>query len=107
MRFLILKDTQITEDKQTWRIAGGCAAIAVLVFLGKLYVGELTYLSSVKESKKMKFSANAGDCRAVLVTDNGAQALSSDFTPATERKRLQTLVGFLLIVVVSLATRLI
>lgn len=66
-------DTQITEDKQTWRIAGGCAAIAVLVFLGKLYV------------------ANAGDCRAVLVTDNGAQALSSDFTPATERKRLQTL----------------
>ncbi|XGW30338.1 hypothetical protein V3C99_009372 [Haemonchus contortus] len=66
-------DSQIAEDKQTWRITGGCAAIAVLVFLGKLYV------------------ANAGDCRAVLVTDEGSKALSSDFTPGTERKRLQTL----------------
>ncbi|WKY03499.1 hypothetical protein Q1695_004900 [Nippostrongylus brasiliensis] len=66
-------DAQIAEDKQTWRIAGGCAVIAVLVFLGKLYV------------------ANAGDCRAVLVTDEGSRPLSSDFTPATERKRLQTL----------------
>ncbi|KAK6747754.1 hypothetical protein RB195_000757 [Necator americanus] len=66
-------DSQIAEDKQTWRISGGCAAIAVLVFLGKLFV------------------ANAGDCRAVLVTDEGSKALSSDFTPATERKRLQTL----------------
>ncbi|KAJ1360626.1 hypothetical protein KIN20_019651 [Parelaphostrongylus tenuis] len=66
-------DSQIAEDKQTWKISGGCAAIAVLVLLGKLYV------------------ANAGDCRAVLVTDKGSRPLSSDFTPATERKRLQTL----------------
>ncbi|KIH62737.1 protein phosphatase 2C [Ancylostoma duodenale] len=66
-------DSQIAEDKQTWRISGGCAAIAVLVFLGKLFV------------------ANAGDCRAVLVTDEGSRPLSSDFTPASERKRLQTL----------------
>ncbi|KIH61449.1 hypothetical protein ANCDUO_08280 [Ancylostoma duodenale] len=49
-------DSQIAEDKQTWRI-----------------------------------SANAGDCRAVLVTDEGSRPLSSDFTPASERKRLQTL----------------
>ncbi|KHJ97875.1 protein phosphatase 2C [Oesophagostomum dentatum] len=66
-------DSQIAEDKQTWRISGGCAAVAVLVFLGKLFV------------------ANAGDCRAVLVTGEGTKPLSSDFTPATERKRLQTL----------------
>ncbi|KHJ87652.1 protein phosphatase 2C, partial [Oesophagostomum dentatum] len=69
-------DSQIAEDKQTWRISGGCAAVAVLVFLGKLFV------------------ANAGDCRAVLVTGEGTKPLSSDFTPATERKRLQTLVSF-------------
>ncbi|VDM56014.1 unnamed protein product [Angiostrongylus costaricensis] len=66
-------DSQIAEDKQTWRISGGCAAIAVLVLLGKLYV------------------ANAGDCRAVLATEKSSRPLSSDFTPATERKRLQSL----------------
>ncbi|KJH48501.1 protein phosphatase 2C [Dictyocaulus viviparus] len=64
-------DSQIAEDKQTWRISGGCAAIAVLILLGKLYI------------------ANAGDCRAVLVTGKGSRPLSSDFTPSTDRKRLQ------------------
>uniref|UniRef100_A0A0K0D534 PPM-type phosphatase domain-containing protein n=1 Tax=Angiostrongylus cantonensis TaxID=6313 RepID=A0A0K0D534_ANGCA len=74
-------DSQIAEDKQTWRISGGCAAIAVLVLLGKLL-----YLVLI--------SANAGDCRAVLVTEKSSRPLSSDFTPAAERKRLQSLVSF-------------
>uniref|UniRef100_A0A914SCU4 PPM-type phosphatase domain-containing protein n=1 Tax=Parascaris equorum TaxID=6256 RepID=A0A914SCU4_PAREQ len=41
-------DEQIAEEKQLWKIPGGCAAIAALFFLGKIYV------------------ANAGDCRALL-----------------------------------------
>lgn len=66
-------DEQISQDKQVWRLPGGCAVVSVLVFLGKLYV------------------ANAGDCRAVLVTSEGTKALSKDLTPASERKRLQEL----------------
>ncbi|PIC34580.1 hypothetical protein B9Z55_014189 [Caenorhabditis nigoni] len=66
-------DEQISQDKQVWRLPGGCAVISILVFLGKLYV------------------ANAGDCRAVMVTSDGTKALSRDLTPASERKRLQEL----------------
>ncbi|KHN75580.1 Protein phosphatase 1H [Toxocara canis] len=66
-------DEQIAEEKQLWKIPGGCAAIAVLFFLGKVYV------------------ANAGDCRALLVSSSQVQQLSQDFTPETERKRLQYL----------------
>ncbi|UMM28940.1 hypothetical protein L5515_011544 [Caenorhabditis briggsae] len=66
-------DEQISQDKQVWRLPGGCAVISILVFLGKLYV------------------ANAGDCRAVMVTSDGTKALSKDLTPASERKRLQEL----------------
>uniref|UniRef100_A0A8R1HT04 PPM-type phosphatase domain-containing protein n=3 Tax=Caenorhabditis japonica TaxID=281687 RepID=A0A8R1HT04_CAEJA len=66
-------DEQISQDKQVWRLPGGCAVISVLVLLGKLYV------------------ANAGDCRAVLVTSDGTKALSKDLTPGSERKRLQEL----------------
>lgn len=73
---MLFQDDQIAEEKQLWRIRGGCTAIAALFFLGKLYV------------------ANAGDCRALLVTTNDTQQLSHDFTPETERKRLQFLVSF-------------
>lgn len=66
-------DEQISQDKQVWRLPGGCAVISVLVFLGKLYI------------------ANAGDCRAILVSSDGTKALSRDLTPASERKRLQEL----------------
>ncbi|CAI5446981.1 unnamed protein product [Caenorhabditis angaria] len=67
-------DEQIGDDKQVWRLPGGCAAISVLVLLGKLYV------------------ANAGDCRAVLTTSSrGSRALSRDQNPGSERKRLQEL----------------
>ncbi|VDN03417.1 unnamed protein product [Thelazia callipaeda] len=64
-------DDQIAEEKQLWRICGGSTAIASLFFLGKLFI------------------ANAGDCRALLITTDNIQQLSQDFTPATERKRLQ------------------
>ncbi|EFP08522.1 hypothetical protein CRE_15571 [Caenorhabditis remanei] len=81
-------DEQISQDKQVWRLPGGCAVISVLVFLGKLYVGmELSGMCEHGSS----ISANAGDCRAILVTSDGTKALSRDLTPASERKRLQEL----------------
>ncbi|GMS96204.1 hypothetical protein PENTCL1PPCAC_18379, partial [Pristionchus entomophagus] len=66
-------DAQIAEEKQVFKIPGGCAVISATILLGKIYV------------------ANAGDCRAVLVTSEKVEALSRDLTPAadSERKRLQ------------------
>ncbi len=68
-------DDQIRRERETYRIKGGCTAIVVLFLQSKLYV------------------SNAGDCRAILVTDNFEKVseLSMDFTPETDRKRLQTL----------------
>ena len=68
-------DDQIRRERETYRIKGGCTAIVVLFLQSKLYV------------------SNAGDCRAILVTDDFTKVteLSMDFTPETDRKRLQTL----------------
>lgn len=68
-------DDQIRRERETYRIKGGCTAIVALFLQTKLYI------------------ANAGDCRAILVTDNFSKItpLSMDFTPETDRKRLQTL----------------
>lgn len=64
-------DEQIRREKVTYRIDGGCAALVAL-FLGKrLYV------------------ANAGDCRAVVAHKGKVIPLSRDFTPETERQRVQ------------------
>lgn len=69
------QDEQISEEKLLWRITGGAAACVAMFFLGKLYI------------------ANCGDCRAVLVTGDRVEAQSTDFTPTSERKRLQHLVS--------------
>uniref|UniRef100_A0A1I7WMH9 PPM-type phosphatase domain-containing protein n=1 Tax=Heterorhabditis bacteriophora TaxID=37862 RepID=A0A1I7WMH9_HETBA len=50
------------------------------------------YIIIIIQIKWLLYLANAGDCRAVLVTGDGTRPLSQDFTPATERKRLQTMV---------------
>ena len=70
-------DKQILEEKMSVKISGGCAAIVSLVFLGKVFV------------------ANAGDCRAILVTPKQMKPLSNDFNPVYERKRLQYIVCFI------------
>uniref|UniRef100_A0AC34GWE0 PPM-type phosphatase domain-containing protein n=1 Tax=Panagrolaimus sp. ES5 TaxID=591445 RepID=A0AC34GWE0_9BILA len=64
-------DEQIAEEKTYIKVTGGCASIVSLIFLGKVYV------------------ANAGDCRAILITPNKVLQLSNDFNPVHERKRLQ------------------
>uniref|UniRef100_A0A8C4XBW8 Protein phosphatase, Mg2+/Mn2+ dependent, 1J n=1 Tax=Erpetoichthys calabaricus TaxID=27687 RepID=A0A8C4XBW8_ERPCA len=69
-------DEQIERERTSYSIAGGCCALAVLCLNNKLYV------------------ANAGDSRAIIVRHNEIIPVSSEFTPETERQRLQYL-GFL------------
>ncbi|KFO32693.1 protein phosphatase 1M isoform X1 [Fukomys damarensis] len=52
---------------------GGCTALVAVFLQGKLYV------------------ANAGDSRALLVRRDEIRPLSSEFTPETERQRIQQL----------------
>lgn len=65
-------DQIIGEDRIKYRINGGCTALVALFILGRLYV------------------ANAGDSRGVYVRADGrAVPMSNDFTPETERLRVQ------------------
>ena len=66
-------DAQIGEDKKKYLMKGGCTALVALFISGKLYV------------------ANAGDSRSVRCSQGKAYPMSNDFTPSTERRRLQQL----------------
>ncbi|XP_069693404.1 protein phosphatase 1H [Periplaneta americana] len=66
-------DHLIGEDKQKYKIKGGCTALVALFILGKLYI------------------ANAGDSRAVLCKSRTPIPMSNDFTPETERQRVRQL----------------
>lgn len=59
-----------------FNISGGCTALAAIYLLGKLYV------------------ANAGDSRAIIIRNGEIIPMSSEFTPESERQRLQFL-GFM------------
>ncbi|XP_029428511.1 protein phosphatase 1J [Rhinatrema bivittatum] len=69
-------DDQIEREKLTYSILGGCCALAVVYLMGKLYV------------------ANAGDSRAIIIRDGEILPMTREFTPESERQRLQHL-GFL------------
>lgn len=69
-------DQLIGEDKRRYRMQGGCTVLVAVFILRKLYV------------------ANAGDSRAVLCREKAAYPMSYDFTPVSERQRLQQL-GYL------------
>ena len=68
-------DEQIRTESQMYKIDGGCTVLVVLFLQNKLYV------------------ANAGDCRAFLLLNDFSDIIpmSMDFTPETDRIRLQTL----------------
>ena len=68
-------DEQIRAERSTFLIKGGCTAIVALFLQNKMYI------------------ANAGDCRAVLLMDDFTtiHPMSMDFTPETDRQRLQRL----------------
>ncbi|KAL4612789.1 protein phosphatase 1H [Arapaima gigas] len=66
-------DTQIEREKAVYNISGGCTALVVIFLLGKLYVG------------------NAGDSRAIIIRNGEVTPMSTEFTPESERQRLQFL----------------
>ncbi|KAM7367005.1 hypothetical protein PAMP_014934 [Pampus punctatissimus] len=66
-------DVQIEREKHCYNITGGCTALTVVYLLGKLYVG------------------NAGDSRAIIIRSNEIIPMSTEFTPESERQRLQFL----------------
>uniref|UniRef100_A0A8C8IY22 PPM-type phosphatase domain-containing protein n=1 Tax=Oncorhynchus tshawytscha TaxID=74940 RepID=A0A8C8IY22_ONCTS len=66
-------DAQIERDKAVFNVSGGCTALCALFLLGKLYVG------------------NAGDSRAIIIRGGEVIPMSTEFTPESERQRLQFL----------------
>ncbi|KAJ1069439.1 hypothetical protein K5549_017870, partial [Capra hircus] len=70
-------DEVIGRELEASGQVGGCTALVAVSLKGKLYV------------------ANAGDSRAILVRRDEVRPLSSEFTPETERQRIQQLVGAL------------
>ncbi|XP_033922285.1 protein phosphatase 1M isoform X2 [Melopsittacus undulatus] len=66
-------DEVIGQEMEATNQTGGCTALAALYFQGKLYV------------------ANAGDSRAVLILKDNIVPMSCEFTPETERQRIQHL----------------
>ncbi|XP_032753469.1 protein phosphatase 1J isoform X3 [Rattus rattus] len=71
-----LMDEQMARERRSHLVEGGCCALVVVYLLGKMYV------------------ANAGDSRAIIVRNGEIIPMSREFTPETERQRLQ-LLGFL------------
>uniref|UniRef100_A0A673VJ91 Protein phosphatase, Mg2+/Mn2+ dependent 1J n=1 Tax=Suricata suricatta TaxID=37032 RepID=A0A673VJ91_SURSU len=69
-------DEQMARERHGHQVEGGCCALVVVYLLGKVYV------------------ANAGDSRAIIVRNGEVIPMSREFTPETERQRLQ-LLGFL------------
>ncbi|XP_059245853.1 protein phosphatase 1M [Mustela nigripes] len=66
-------DEVIGRELEASGQVGGCTALVAVSLQGKLYV------------------ANAGDSRAILVRKDEIRPLSSEFTPETERQRIQQL----------------
>ncbi|KAF1386993.1 hypothetical protein PFLUV_G00100630 [Perca fluviatilis] len=66
-------DVHIEKEKAVYNISGGCTALVVVYLLGKLYVG------------------NAGDSRAIIIRAGEVVPMSAEFTPESERQRLQFL----------------
>uniref|UniRef100_A0A674MS77 Protein phosphatase, Mg2+/Mn2+ dependent, 1J n=1 Tax=Takifugu rubripes TaxID=31033 RepID=A0A674MS77_TAKRU len=69
-------DDLIQREKASYAISGGCCALAAIHLMGKLYL------------------ANAGDSRAIIVRNKEVIPMTNEFTPESERQRLQYL-GFL------------
>ncbi|XP_073471822.1 protein phosphatase 1H-like [Aquarana catesbeiana] len=66
-------DEQIEKERISNSIEGGCCALVAICLLDKLYV------------------ANAGDSRAIIIQQGETIPMSQEFTPETERQRLQFL----------------
>ncbi|KAG8450880.1 hypothetical protein GDO86_003229 [Hymenochirus boettgeri] len=66
-------DEQVKRDRINKKIEGGCCALVAVFLMSKLYV------------------ANAGDSRAIIIRKEETIPMSREFTPETERQRIQFL----------------
>ncbi|XP_071075026.1 protein phosphatase 1H isoform X3 [Dasypus novemcinctus] len=93
-------DLQIERERSSYNISGGCTALIVICLLGKLYVANagdsrprtrqrcllsplLEYLGKKKEISHPNW--------AIIIRNGEIIPMSSEFTPETERQRLQYL----------------
>ncbi|CAF96185.1 unnamed protein product, partial [Tetraodon nigroviridis] len=98
-------DAQIEKEKQVYNVTGGCTALAVVYLLGKLYVANAGDSRCVRSppARGMKVwcpgyitELLGVVCvhRAIIIRNNEILPMSSEFTPESERQRLQFL-GFM------------
>ncbi|KAK2142898.1 hypothetical protein LSH36_900g00062 [Paralvinella palmiformis] len=64
-------DGVIARERRIYHVPGGCTAVASIFFMGKLYI------------------SNAGDSRAIVLHKDTVIPMSYDFTPETDRQRIQ------------------
>ncbi|KAI4576645.1 hypothetical protein MJT46_002480 [Ovis ammon polii x Ovis aries] len=86
-------DLQIERERSSYNISGGCTALIVVCLLGKLYV------ANAGDSRKFIIDSNTHFMlekkdrvtRAIIIRNGEIIPMSSEFTPETERQRLQYL----------------
>lgn len=96
------QDVQIEREKQIYNVTGGCTALAVVYLQGKLYVANAgdsrCRNRAMKTSLPVCFVAQGTQfffpcvCRAIIIRNNDIIPMSTEFTPESERQRLQFLV---------------
>lgn len=104
-RLCCVQDVQIEREKQIYNVTGGCTALTVVYLQGKLYVanaGDSRCEIAIKTrlpvavfsivfilQGSLFFSCI---CRAIIIRSNDIIPMSTEFTPESERQRLQFLV---------------
>ncbi|KAJ6653646.1 hypothetical protein lerEdw1_009022 [Lerista edwardsae] len=87
---LDVSDLQIERERTVYSISGGCTALVVVCLLGKLYVANAG--DSRRDCGLHFLTACSGYYRAIIIRNGEVVPMSSEFTPETERQRLQYLV---------------
>lgn len=97
------QDVQIEREKQVYNVTGGCTALTVVYLQGKLYVGNAGDSRCRNRQWKpdfpfvlfhnvLNFFFFSCVCRAIIIRSNDIIPMSTEFTPESERQRLQFLV---------------
>lgn len=104
--FFLFQDELIEKEKASYAISGGCCALAALHLMGKLYVAnagdsrweKLGFIINIM--CQQAFFSNSWLfflCRAIIIRNNEVIPMTNEFTPESERQRLQYLVFLTLI----------
>ncbi|KAI4586660.1 hypothetical protein MJG53_004447 [Ovis ammon polii x Ovis aries] len=86
-------DLQIERERSSYNISGGCTALIVVCLLGKLYVANAGDSRKFIIESNTHFMLEKKDIvtRAIIIRNGEIIPMSSEFTPETERQRLQYL----------------